>query len=60
VLVSTILIALAALLALRAYKTNQNDRYYIPGDAPSKIGYHASDRRFPQARMEPGLLMECD
>jgi RND superfamily putative drug exporter len=57
VLVATVLISLIGLLALPGYVTNYNDRYYIPGDTPSNIGYHASDRHFPPARMEPELLM---
>ena len=57
VLAATIAIALVGLLALPAYTTNYNDRYYIPGYTPANIGYHASDRHFPQARMEPELLM---
>src|ERR1700741_4838234 len=57
VLVATTAIALVGLLALPAYTTNYNDRYYIPGYTPANIGYHASDRHFPQARMEPELLM---
>ena len=57
VLVATMLIALLGLIALPAYTTNYNDRYYIPGYTPANIGYHASDRHFPQARMEPELLM---
>lgn len=44
VLVATVLISLIGLLALPGYVTNYNDRYYIPGDTPSNIGYHASDR----------------
>src|SRR5882757_4366852 len=57
VLVATTAVALVGLLALPAYTTNYNDRYYIPAFTPANIGYHASDRHFPQARMEPELLM---
>jgi NTE family protein len=57
VLVTTTLIALLGLLALPSYVTGYHDRYYIPDKAPSNIGYHASDRHFPQARMEPEILM---
>jgi putative drug exporter of the RND superfamily len=57
VLVATTAIALVGLLALPAYTTNYNDRYYIPAYTPANVGYHASDRHFPQARMEPELLM---
>src|ERR1700739_1564104 len=57
VLAATATLALVGLLALPAYTTNYNDRYYIPGFTPANIGYHASDRHFPPARMEPELLM---
>jgi RND superfamily putative drug exporter len=57
VLAATTAIALVGLLALPAYTTNYNDRYYIPGYTPANVGYHASDRHFPPARMEPELLM---
>jgi putative drug exporter of the RND superfamily len=57
VLIATTVIALLGLLALPAYTTNYNDRYYIPGDTPANVGFHASDRHFPQARMEPEILM---
>ena len=57
VLAATTAIALVGLLALPAYTTNYNDRYYIPGYTPANVGYHASDRHFPQARMEPEILM---
>jgi putative drug exporter of the RND superfamily len=57
VLIATTVIALLGLLALPAYTTNYNDRYYIPGDTPANAGFHASDRHFPQARMEPEILM---
>src|SRR5246500_4420757 len=57
VLVATTAVALVGLLALPAYTTNYNDRYYIPAFTPANVGYHASDRHFPQARMEPELLM---
>ena len=57
VLVATMLIAVIGLLSLPSYVTGYHDRYYIPDKAPSIIGYHASDRHFPQARMEPEVLM---
>jgi len=57
VLAATVLISLIGLVALPAYRTGYNERYYIPADTPSNAGYQASDRHFPQARMEPELLM---
>ncbi|GAB3035632.1 MMPL/RND family transporter [Mycobacterium bourgelatii] len=57
VLVGTVLISMIGLLALPGYQTSYNERLYIPDDTPSNIGYRASDRHFPQARMEPEVLM---
>ena len=45
------------LLSLPKYHANYNDRFYIPRDAPSNIGYNAAERHFPQARLAPELLM---
>ncbi|MEZ0353181.1 RND family transporter [Mycobacterium sp. pR1184] len=57
VLVASILVSLIGLIALPSYQTGYNGRYYLPADTPSNIGFQASDRHFPQARMEPELLM---
>ncbi|MCV7075188.1 MMPL/RND family transporter [Mycobacterium szulgai] len=57
VLVGTALISLIGLLALPQYQTSYNERHYLPQSAPSNIGYLASDRHFPAARMEPEVLM---
>ena len=53
VLAATIAIALVGLLALPAYNTNYNDRYYIPGYTPANVGYDASDRHFPKPAWSP-------
>ncbi len=57
VLVATVLISMIGLIALPGYETSYNERQYVPDDTPSNIGYRAADRHFPQARMEPELLM---
>ena len=57
ILVATIALALIGLLALPGYKTNYNDRNYLPADLPANAGYAAADRHFSQARMNPELLM---
>ncbi|GLD42937.1 putative transport protein MmpL1 [Mycobacterium kiyosense] len=57
VLVASILVSLIGLIALPSYQTGYNERYYLPADTPSNIGFQASDRHFPQARMAPELLM---
>src|SRR5277367_863897 len=57
ILVMTIAIALVGLLTLPGYRTNYNDRNYLPADLPANSGYAAADRHFSQARMNPELLM---
>ena len=57
VLVATIALALVGLLTLPGYRTNYNDRNYLPADIPANAGYAAADRHFSQARMNPELLM---
>ena len=48
---------MVGLLALPGYKTNYDNRNYLPPDMPANVGYAAADRHFPQARMNPELLL---
>lgn len=57
ILVMTIGVALVGLLTLPGYRTNYNDRNYLPSDLPANAGYAAADRHFSKARMNPELLM---
>jgi RND superfamily putative drug exporter len=57
VLIVTIAVALVGLLTLPGYRTNYNDRKYLPADLPANAGYAAADRHFSQARMNPELMM---
>src|SRR4051794_8033372 len=57
ILVSTIALALVGLLALPGYKPSYNDREFLPADIPANQGYQAADRHFPQARMNPEMLL---
>jgi putative drug exporter of the RND superfamily len=57
ILVGTIALALVGLLTLPGYKTNYNDRNYLPTTLPANEGYQAADRHFSQARMNPELLL---
>ena len=57
ILVASVALALIGLLALPSYRTNYNDRKYLPPEIPANQGYLAADRHFPQARMNPELLM---
>jgi RND superfamily putative drug exporter len=57
ILVATMALAMVGLLTLPGYKTNYNDRNYMPPDLPANEGYAAADRHFSQARMNPELLL---
>lgn len=57
ILVATIGLSMIGLLTLPGYRTSYNDRQYLPSDIPANVGYAAADRHFPQARMNPELLM---
>ncbi|VEG55569.1 transporter [Mycolicibacterium aurum] len=57
ILVATMAITLVGLLALPGYKTNYNDRTYLPADLPANQGYAVADAHFDPARMNPELLM---
>ncbi len=57
ILVATTALSLIGLLTLPGYKTNYNDRNYLPADLPANEGYAAADRHFSSARMNPELLL---
>ena len=57
ILAASMALALVGLLALPTYTTNYNDRNYLPKTIPANVGYAAADRHFPQARMNPELLL---
>jgi putative drug exporter of the RND superfamily len=57
ILVATVALSLIGLLALPGYKPSYNDREFLPADIPANLGYQAADRHFPQARMNPELLL---
>jgi RND superfamily putative drug exporter len=57
ILIGAVALSLIGLLALPGYKTNYNDRDYLPADLPAQQGYAAADRHFSQARLNPEVLM---
>ncbi|MFN6543152.1 RND family transporter [Mycolicibacterium nivoides] len=57
VLLGTILLSLVGLLTLPGYRTNYNDRNYLPTDLPAQEGFAAADRHFSAAKMNPELLL---
>ncbi|KUI30345.1 hypothetical protein AU196_24460 [Mycobacterium sp. IS-1742] len=61
ILLLTIALSLIGLLTLPGYKTNYNDRNYLPDDLPAMEGFAAAERHFSVARMNPEvLLVETD
>ncbi|MEZ0349346.1 RND family transporter [Mycobacterium sp. pR1184] len=50
-------IALIGLLALPGYKTNYDNRQYLPPSTKAVVGYEAAERHFSNARMNPELLL---
>ncbi len=57
ILIATIALALVGLLALPGYVPSYNDREFLPDDIPANQGYEAADRHFPQARLNPEMLL---
>lgn len=57
VLVATTALCLVGLLALPGYRTDYNQRHYLPPDIPAVEGFAAAERHFPAARLSPELLM---
>ncbi|MDT5145149.1 MAG: putative drug exporter of the superfamily [Mycobacterium sp.] len=62
ILIATLAVALIGLLTLPGFKPSYNDLNFIPKGIPSKLGYDAAQRHFPQsAMMSPEvLLVEAD
>ena len=57
ILVAATAAALVGVLALPGYRTNYDNRFYVPNDVPSNIGYAAAEKHFTSARMNPDMLM---
>ena len=57
ILVASTAITLVGLLALPSYTTSYDDKLYLPSDVEANVGYQAAQRHFPQARLNPEVLM---
>lgn len=57
VLVTSLVIAIVGILIVPSMKVSYNDRYYIPGNLASNVGYAAAERHFSPATMNPDVLM---
>lgn len=61
VLACSMAVAIVGLAALPGYKTNYDDKQYIPPDIPANVGFQAADEHFSNARLNPEmLLLESD
>lgn len=57
ILVASAAITMVGLLALPSYKTSYDDKKYLPADVEANIGYGVAAKHFPQARLNPEVLM---
>lgn len=57
VFVASMAMAIAGILVMPTMKLSFNDRFYIPADLPSNVGYQAAERHFSAATMNPDILM---
>jgi putative drug exporter of the RND superfamily len=57
VFAASLVIAVIGILIMPSMKTSYNDRFYIPRNLPSNVGYTAAERHFSAATMNPDILM---
>ncbi len=57
VFAASLVIALVGILIMPSMRVSYNDRFYIPPNLPSNIGYAAAERHFSAATMNPDVLM---
>jgi len=57
VFAASLVIAIVGILIMPSMKISYNDRYYIPRNLPSNIGYATAERHFSAATMNPDILM---
>ena len=57
VFAASLVIAIVGILIMPSMRVSYNDRFYIPPNLPSNIGYAAAERHFSTATMNPDILM---
>jgi putative drug exporter of the RND superfamily len=57
VFAASLVIAILGILVMPTMKISYNDRFYIPRNLPSNVGYNAAERHFSAATMNPDILM---
>ena len=48
---------IVGLLIMPTMRISYNDRFYIPADQPSNVGYLVAEKHFTPARLNPDILM---
>lgn len=57
VFAASLVTVVIGVLIMPTMKISFNDRYYIPSDLPSNVGYDAAEQHFSAARLNPDILM---
>lgn len=57
VLAASLLVVLLGWIIMPTMKISYNDRFYIPDNLPSNVGYNAAEKHFSTARLNPDILM---
>lgn len=57
VFAASLVVAIVGILIMPSMKVSYNDRFYIPRNLPSNVGYTAAERHFSAATMNPDILM---
>ncbi|WP_374238380.1 RND family transporter [Mycobacterium sp. PSTR-4-N] len=57
ILVASLAVTLVGLLALPSYTTSYDDKKYLPSSVEANVGYQVAAKHFPQARLNPEVLM---
>ncbi|BBU22218.1 RND family transporter [Mycobacterium xenopi] len=57
VFAASLAIAVVGILIMPGMRVSYDDRFYIPRNMPSNVGYAAAERHFSAATMNPDILM---
>ncbi|MCV7032752.1 RND family transporter [Mycobacterium heckeshornense] len=57
VFAASLVITIVGILIMPGMKISYNDRFYIPRNLPSNVGYAAAEHHFSAATMNPDILM---
>ncbi|MGF2951006.1 RND family transporter, partial [Mycobacterium sp. THU-M116] len=57
ILASAVVVSIVGGVTLPGYRTNYDDRYYVPASLVSNVGDQAATQHFTHARLNPDLLL---